>query len=65
LSGGNPAAGDLTAGASRPSPVLPLRQDLQAPLRFLNARDRVYALLRDDVLEIDVDPLVSALNGAH
>lgn len=59
------SGGDLTAGASRPSPDLQLRRNLQPPLRFLNAGDHAYALLRDDVLEIDIDPLVSALNGAR
>jgi hypothetical protein len=58
------AAGDLSAGA-RPAPDVLLGQNLRAPLRFLNGGDRVFAVLRDDVLEIAVDPLVSALSGRH
>ncbi len=56
------AAGQLAAGAVRPSPDLVLRGNLPAPLRLLNGGDRLFAVFDADVIEVATDPLVSALD---
>jgi hypothetical protein len=61
----NWTAGRFAAGAVTPSPTHALLAKDAAPVRFLNGSDRVFAVMSDDVLEIDVDALVSALSRDH
>jgi hypothetical protein len=61
----NWTAGRFAAGAVTPSPTHALLAKDAAPVRFLNGGDRAFAVMNDDVLEIDVDALVSALSHDH
>jgi hypothetical protein len=58
----NWTAGRFAAGAVTPAAARELFARDGAPVRLLNGGDHVFAVMNDDVLEIDVDALVSALS---